>query len=133
MDITRKFEDLGVDAIVGTRLMSVLKLTPNDFLYPEKFMKLKDVIGYFKDVPDFERVVNRITVGKMVDRLDHVWGYAELNNQLSKAKAKQQDALFKARLIDDKDEFRKLESKSELNMIDSEVDHLQKEIAIYEK
>lgn len=81
MDIEQAFNDLGVDAVVGTKLMDILGLTSSDFVDPARFMRFKDIIGYFKDVPDSGYILNKITTGKLVDKLDHVWGYTDLARQ----------------------------------------------------
>lgn len=87
MDIETQFNDLGVDAITGTKLMDILALNVSDFHDPARFMRFKDIIGYFKDVPDSAFVLRKITVGKFVDKLDHVWGYTELARQKAAIKA----------------------------------------------
>lgn len=81
MDIERRFEDLGVDAITGLKLMRTLGLNQDDFYDEARFMRFKDVIDYFKDVQDTEYLFNKLFVGKMVDRLDHLWGYTQLVKQ----------------------------------------------------
>lgn len=83
MDIETKFNDLGVDAVLGFRLMSMLGLNASDFVDESRFLRFKDVITFFKNNPDTEYIINKITTGKSVDRLDHVWGYTELSNQKS--------------------------------------------------
>ena len=88
MDIERQFEDLGVDAITGIQLMRSLGLNGDDFYDDVRFMRFKDIIDYFKDVPDRDYLLNMITIGKNVDRVDHVWGYTQLmkqKNQLQKS------------------------------------------------
>lgn len=86
MDIERQFEDLGVDAITGVQLMRSLGLNGDDFLDGARFMQFKDVIDYFKDIPDRDYLFNKILVGKPVDRLQHIWGYSQLAQQKNKLK-----------------------------------------------
>lgn len=132
MDIERKFEDLGVDAITGTRLMGLLRLTPDDFLDPSRFMRFKDVIDHFKNVPDIDYIVNKVTAGKSVDRLDHLWGYAQLSQQRSSLKKEVEDVRSKLDIYQDVgDEFQKnmanglnqriLDIKSEAKKVDEQI------------
>lgn len=81
MDIERQFEDLGVDAITGIQLMRSLNISPDDFLDSSRFLRFKDVIDYFKNIPDREYILNKVTIGKNVDKLDHIWGYTQLSKQ----------------------------------------------------
>lgn len=81
MDIERQFEDLGVDAITGVKLMQLTGISPDDFIDPIRFLRFKDVINFFKDIPDKEYLINRVLLGKVVDKLDHLWGYTQLLQQ----------------------------------------------------
>jgi len=87
MDIERQFEDLGVDAITGIQLMRSLGLYPDDFIDEARFLRFKDVIDYFKEIPDRDYLFNKILIGKNVDKLDQVWGYTQLAKQKDKLKS----------------------------------------------
>lgn len=91
MDAERNFEDLGVDAIVGTELMLKLGVSNMDLIDPARFMRFQDVVKYLKDVPQRDFIINKITASKMVDKLDHVWGYVQLLNQRSQLEKSIQD------------------------------------------
>ena len=80
-NIEQNFEDLGVDAITGVNLMRLTGITPDDFLDPISFMKFQDVIKYFKNVPNTEYIINKITIGKPVDKLNHIWGFVQMEQQ----------------------------------------------------
>lgn len=85
-----KFNDLGVDAIVGADLMYKIGITQDDLLDPQAFEKMKDVIHYLKQLPPEQRSImtNRVLTGKNINKLDHMWGYVELSK---KAQAKMQE------------------------------------------
>jgi len=87
MDIESKFGDLGVDAVTGIKLMRLLNVSTEDFVDEMRFMRFKDVIDYFKDIPDTNYIINKVTVGKPVDKLDHVWGYVELTKQKARIRS----------------------------------------------
>ena len=93
MDIERQLDDLGVDAITGVQLMRMLNLNGYELTDGRKFSQFKDIIDYFKHRPTSEYLINKLTIGKNVDKVEHIWGYVELekqkekyNNEISKLK-----------------------------------------------
>ena len=78
-----KFNDMGIDAITGTEVMALAGVSQYEAKNPIVFEKLKDVISYMKTVPPDQRsfFMNRVVAGKNVDKLDHLWGYVELNKR----------------------------------------------------
>lgn len=89
-----KFNDLGVDAIVGSDLMYKVGITQDELMDPRAFEKMRDIISYLKELPPEQRslMMNRVLTGKNVDKLDHMWGYVELNKRAN-AKMKELDML----------------------------------------
>lgn len=83
-----KFNDLGVDAIVGSDLMYRVGITEQDLRIPGNFEKLKDVISYLKELPPEERslMMTKLLTGKNVDKLDHMWGYISLSKKYNEQK-----------------------------------------------
>lgn len=83
-----KFNDLGIDAIVGGDLMYKVGITEDELRLPGNFEKMKDIISYMKELPPEERgvVFNRILMGKNVDKLDHMWGYVSIAKKYNEAK-----------------------------------------------
>lgn len=78
-----KFYDIGIDAITGTEIMDTLGLHQDDLVDAKKFEKVKDVVAFLKQVPALERrpLMNRIVLGKNVDKLEHFWGFSQLYQQ----------------------------------------------------
>lgn len=89
-----KFNDLGVDAIVGADLMYKVGITQDDLLDPQAFEKMRDIIAYLKTLPPEQRslITNRVLTGKNVDKLSHMWGYIELSKK-AEAKMKELNTL----------------------------------------
>ena len=83
-----KFNDLGVDAIVGGDLMYKVGITEWDLREPQKFEKMKEIISFLKEVPPEERgiIFNKVLMGKNVDKLDHVWGYVSVAKKYNESK-----------------------------------------------
>jgi len=83
-----KFNDLGVDAVIGGDLMYKVGITEEDLRYPANFEKMKDVIAFLKGMPKEERdfFADRILAGKNVDKLDYLWNYIELTKKSEQKK-----------------------------------------------
>lgn len=77
-----KLNDLG-GVFVGVDIMSATGVSPEAMDNPVIFQRVKDIADYLKTVPPEHRsyFMNKVTVGKNVDKLDHLWGYVELNKQ----------------------------------------------------
>lgn len=134
MDIGQRFQDMGIDAITGVELMKSLGLSSDDFIDPARFERFKDVIDYFKNLPDRNYILNRLVVGKNVDKLDHIWGYTELSRQKEILKEKINSQVIKLDALNtlgDKDESTKfvesslVEAKNELAKINEQISHYE--------
>lgn len=83
MNIERSFEDLGIDAVTGVRLMDVLNVSPHELALPQRFSRLSTIIDYLKlfseDTQRF--LINKATRGKPIDKLDHMFEYVDLLKQ----------------------------------------------------
>lgn len=91
------FSDLNIGAIGGTELMGLLGLSSFHLNDPILFNRVSDVVNHLKNEPDAAFFINRITAGKSVDRLTHVWSYiktlekkSSIQNQLTEAERKLQ-------------------------------------------
>lgn len=80
-----KINEMGVDALLAAEVMSKTGVHPTHLKDGYTFNKLKDIMQYMSTVPPQERsyFLNKVTTGKNVDKLDHVWGYVELNKKRS--------------------------------------------------
>ena len=78
-----KLNEIGVDALLGVEVMSKVGIHPSHLKDGYTFNKVKDIMQYMSTVPPQDRsyFLNKITAGKNVDKLDHVWGYIELNKK----------------------------------------------------
>lgn len=103
MDIEQQFNDLGVDAVIGTELMNLLGLNQYDIMDTPRFIRFQEVIQYFKNQPERSFVINKLTIGKMVDKLDHVWGYIELQRQKAQYEIETMKAQINLNSIDKDD------------------------------
>lgn len=72
------FDELGVDAMTGSEIMGLLGLQGYQLADPITFGKISEVVNYLKNIPDRSFFVNRITAGKPVDKLNHVWSYIQV-------------------------------------------------------
>lgn len=135
MDIERQFEDLGVDAITGVKLMQLTGISSDDFIDPVRFMRFKDVIGFFKDIPDKEYLINRVLLGKVVDKLDHLWGYTQLLQQRASTENRIKELsenLDKVKFMPEA-EADALKFEQELVMVHGELSKIIDHMVAYEK
>ena len=72
---------MGVSALYATNLMGLLGLHPDELLDAARFERFKDVLMHLKDNQQYEYIVNKLTRGKSVDKLDHLWSYGKLEKQ----------------------------------------------------
>lgn len=132
-DIERQFEDLGIDAITGIKIMSALNLNPDDFYDGGRFLRFKDVIDFFKNIPDRDYVLNMITIGKNVDKLDHVWGYTQLQIQKNNIKHTLEEENKKMDLLSGLND--EIQTKTQENIINThkvELMKVEQQISKYE-
>jgi len=89
-----KLNDLGVDALIGADIMYKAGVTEQDLKNPQSFEKMRDVISYMKNIPPDHRsfMMSNVLTGKNVNKLDHLWGYVKLSEQMG-AKKKELDML----------------------------------------
>lgn len=91
-----KMLGLGLSPLYLTSLMGLLGIHPDELTDPVRFERFKDVAERLKDNKNYSYILNKITVGKQVDKLDHAWGYTQLEynkEKLLKKKAEVQDNL----------------------------------------
>jgi len=86
--MTQIFDDAGTDAITGSEIMGILGLSTDDFGLAQNYAKFKDIVGFMKGFSDYRYVLNKITRGKMVDKLDHAWNYVAIAKEKEQKKAK---------------------------------------------
>lgn len=78
-----KFNDLGVDAIVGADIMYSLGIHEQEIKNPLAFEKLKDVISYIKDIPPQDRsfFMSEVLANKSSGKLDHLFNYIQVHKK----------------------------------------------------
>ena len=85
------FNDLGVDAVRGTEIMSLLDLGIDDISIPTNFSKFKEILSFVKTFDNYRYVIQKITRGKNVDKLSHCFDYVNLMKQRDDMKIKYDD------------------------------------------
>jgi hypothetical protein len=87
MDPESAFNDLGVNAVTGTRLMEMLDVTMTDLIDPQRFSRLRSITEFLSQFPeDTQRfLVNKATRSKNLDKLTHMFEYSELLKERAKA------------------------------------------------
>ena len=65
-----KFNDMGVDALMGTEVMAKVGITSSDLVIPQNLEKVKDIMQFMRTVPQGDRsyFLNKITAGKTLTK-----------------------------------------------------------------
>lgn len=92
MSVQEALDSLSVSPIFASRLISALGLQPYELDDPVRFGRLEDVVRNISSHPDPWFLIGKITSGKQVDRLDHVWGYLELSSRLARKAGEMEEA-----------------------------------------
>lgn len=135
--MTQIFDDAGTDAITGSEIMGILGLSTDDFGLAQNYEKFKDIVQFMKGYSDYRYVLNKITRGKMVDKLDHAWNYVAIAKE-KEIKKKRIEELEKqidevSRFGDDK-KSNLLDGLSRMSTdMRKDCDLLEKEMSLYEK
>jgi hypothetical protein len=136
------FNDIGISPILTTNIMQWLGLATYEVEDPVRFERIKDVINGLKKYKDPQRIINKLTAGKNVDKLDHVWGWLQLDSRMNEYESKMTD------LIKQKEEIIRFSNEKQVDFNDlddyikvvdqitnlyQEIKHSQEEMFIYEK
>jgi len=89
MSVSEMYNDISADSIAITDIMMALGLSADELQFGDRFMKFKDVIEYLKDQPNYSYIIRKLTTGKQVDALQHLWEWT----QLSKARERYEKEL----------------------------------------
>lgn len=71
----------GIDALEGAEIMELVGLSVDDLKFPDKYQKFQDIASYLTGKVDKSFIVHKISAGKNVNMLDHVWSYITLRKQ----------------------------------------------------
>lgn len=141
MSILEKIQDTGGSALFASDMMSLLDLSIDEIQDPVRFERFKSVINSFKDNPHYDYIVKKITMNKRVDKLNHVFEYANLlksKERLDKeCSLAEEETNLVVRFASEKGadpmemaEYKRLAEKR--SAVFSEKDKLEKELSLYE-
>lgn len=75
------FENMEIDPVDGAETMRLLGLGNNDIVDPVAFLKVKDIIDFFKGSVDKRYVINLVAgkpFAKNSDKINHLYNYVDL-------------------------------------------------------
>ncbi len=80
MDTEKAFNELGVSAIIGVKLLEAFNMSPEDFVIPARFAKFQSVVAFLKQYPeDTQRfLITKGTRRSAGDKLDYFFDYANI-------------------------------------------------------
>ena len=135
IDTGTQFNDLGVDATTGLVLLENLGVRPDELVDPRRFQQMKDVIDYLKQFPeDTQRFfINKATLGKNVDKLQHMYEYTDLLKRKGELDAEVKALEAEREATRSGDEMLKENVKNRLLMAKKSLRAVSNEVSIYEK
>ncbi len=73
------FVELDVDPVVGSEIMMIAGIHADDLQSLSNVAKLRDIMAFFKDMPDRNYYISKLVTGKPgINAIDHLWGYSRL-------------------------------------------------------
>lgn len=75
---------MGLSPLFAIGLMRLLEIHPDELIDATRFERFKDVLVCLKDDKNYSYLVTKLTTGKSVDKLNHVWGYTKLGKDKEK-------------------------------------------------
>lgn len=135
MSAQDSFSDLNIDAVTGTSLMNLLGLSTYDLSNPQRFSKFRSVIDFFKQFPEDTRkfLITRATLGKNVDKLDHVFEYSQLLDSKINLEKQIEDFKNEVSVLNISDPLVMIENEHKSSELDLSLKQLQSRIEVYEK
>lgn len=131
-----QFEQLGLDAMTGVHIMNLLHLTMSDLADPMRFSRLESIVEFLKQYPeDHQRfLVSKVSTGKPVDRLLHVWEYTQLLRKRGDARDRLNSIQKRKKELEATPDPVQMEKvKTDEAGIREQIKVLKSEIGIYEK
>lgn len=139
MSIENSISELDVSATKAVEIMNLLDLTPDDLNDPSRFRKFHETVKYLSTQPDYRFFINKVTVGKMADKLNHVFEYSILNQRKEAKSAEysnqQKQLSTLMRMTDGTNQLPEgyNELVTSIDNTQKELSRIDEEIRIYEK
>lgn len=136
MNAEATLNDLGIDAITGIELTEALGLSFDELQFPQRFQKLKSVIGFLKDYPEDTRrfFISKTTKGKSVDKLDFMFEYVHLLRRKQELEKGIEEAEKEKSALELSNEPTLLREVEERHLgLQTDYGLIRDELAIYEK
>lgn len=65
----------------ATEIMELLGVNPNDLIDPSRFKRFQDTARYLSQFENYPYMIKKLTIGKNVDKLNHLWEWTALAKQ----------------------------------------------------
>lgn len=78
MSVIERYQDIGIDPMKATEIMELLGVTPTEFIDPARFKRFQETARFLSKYENYPYLIKKLTVGKQVDRLNHLWEWVVL-------------------------------------------------------
>lgn len=136
MSIYEKYNDIGIDPMKATEIMELLGVNPNDLIDPNRFKRFQDTAKYLSQFENYPYMIKKLTVGKNIDKLNHMWEWSTLAKQRQELSAKfaqastEEQELSSDKSIDGLDRYAIVKTKVDRAM--TSLKAIEAEMNIYE-
>lgn len=132
LEFNNIFESISGDPIKVGEIMLLLGLNTFDFQDYSKFGKIQEVISYLAKHPDPKYMIDKLTRGKPVDQLEHIWSYIQVEKDKRDHEGKL-DSIKKEYEVQKEKGEADAEMEKEIERLESTLENKQEEMKIYEK
>jgi len=78
MSVLETLNDIGINPVMATKLMTKLNISPDELDIPYYFNMFKDVAQFFSKYENSEYIINKVTFRHSDDSLSKLWEYVQV-------------------------------------------------------
>lgn len=81
MEFNNQLEGVSGDPEIVAKVVFSLGLNSDDLLDPVRSTRIQETINYLTKTSNPELLITKLTSGKQVDKIDHIWSYFKVQEE----------------------------------------------------